>query len=251
MFIDYLLHIKGIKILETVLQVVVLYNFIQFIKQTNVYYLLAYFLNTVLFLGLALIFYDLDLVAIILWIVYGGVIIIFFLYSLMWYETARSFYYSSKARLLSYGVSFGFVGLLMYIFNLELSTEMINLPIAQIMLVNYYEILNFDIYEELESLGWGLVYYSTFLFILISYLLFLACCTVVVLIINSRKIRYNSIDNYFNYIKNNSDLFYFNIYKTQNFYVQDYETTYQDSSTVKNFKVTNNFHSIRNFNRRV
>ena len=66
MFIDYLLHIKGIKILETVLQVVVLYNFIQFIKQTNVYYLLAYFLNTVLFLGLALIFYDLDLVAIIL-----------------------------------------------------------------------------------------------------------------------------------------------------------------------------------------
>ena len=83
MFIDYLLHIKGVKILEAVLQVVVLYNFIQFIKQKNVYYLLAYFLNTILFLGLALIFYDLDLVAIVLWIVYGGVIIIFFLYSLM------------------------------------------------------------------------------------------------------------------------------------------------------------------------
>jgi len=251
MFIDYLLHIKGVKILEAVLQVVVLYNFIQFIKQKNVYYLLAYFLNTILFLGLALIFYDLDLVAIVLWIVYGGVIIIFFLYSLMWYETARSFYYSSKARLLSYGFSFGFLGLIMYILNLELSTEIINLPVTQIMLINYYEILNFDIYEELESLGWGLVYYSTFLFILISYLLFLACCTVVVLIINSRKIRYNSIDNYFNYIKNNSDLFYFNIYKNQNFYVQDYETTYQDSGAIKNFKVSNCFHSIRNFNRRV
>ena len=212
---------------------------------------MAYFLNTILFLGLGLIFYDLDLVVIILWIVYGGVIIIFFLYSLMWYETARLFYYNSKSRLFSYGVSFSFFLLIMYYFNLELSNETVNLPLAQVILVNYYEILNFDIYEELESLGWGIVYYTTFLFVLISYLLFLACCTVVVLIINSKKIRYTSIDNYFNYIKNNSDLFYFNIYKTQNFYVQDYETTYQESSTVKNFKVSHTFHSIRNFNRRV
>lgn len=251
MFIEYLLHLKGIKFLETLLQVTVLYNFIQFIRQKNIYYLLAYFLNTILFLGLVLIFYDLDLVAIILWVVYGGVIIIFFLYSLMWYENARLIYYNSKSRLFTYGISCGFFGLIMYYFNLEFSTETINLPLAQLTLVNYYEILNFDIYEELEGLGWGLVYYTTFLFILISYLLFLACCTVVVLIINSKKIRYVGIDNYFNYIKNNSDLFYFNIYKNQNFYVQDYETTYQDSGTVKNFKVSHNFHSMRNFNRRV
>ena len=60
--------------------------------------MLAYFLNFNLFLGIYLVLYDLDLLAIILWIVYGGIIIIFFMYSLMWGELSNFFLFSKNLK---------------------------------------------------------------------------------------------------------------------------------------------------------
>lgn len=62
----YFTNLKALNILEFFLQITLFYNFVQLLRQTNFYFLLAYFLTFILFLGIQLIIYSLDLVAIIL-----------------------------------------------------------------------------------------------------------------------------------------------------------------------------------------
>ena len=66
MLFEYFLHIDNVSFFEFIIQIVLFYNTVQIIKQNNFYYILAYFLNFILFLGLYLIIFDLDIICIIL-----------------------------------------------------------------------------------------------------------------------------------------------------------------------------------------
>nr|QIB71974.1 NADH dehydrogenase subunit 6 [Gruberia lanceolata] len=246
---DLIFHVKGVNFLEFILQIILLYNLIQILRQDNFYYMLGYFLNFILFLGINFVMYDLDIVAIILWIVYGGVIIIFFIYSMMWIDYTKFYSISSKLTLLQYFIICFFIIFIIFFFSIEFTNESENLVIYQIFWNNYYEILQLDLNEELDILGWGVLYYSTFYFLIISYFLFLACCCVVFIIISTRKIKYKNAYTNYNYIFKNQYLYNFTIYRYQYFYLQDYENTYKLNSVNKNFKISNKFYKVKTFKR--
>ena len=59
-------YFKDINFVEIIFQTIILYNIYQLFRQTNFYYLLSYFFLTIIYLGIFLIIYDLDLNCIIL-----------------------------------------------------------------------------------------------------------------------------------------------------------------------------------------
>ena len=106
MLTEYLLSLYTINIFEFIIQIILFYNLIQIIRQNNFYYLLSYFLLFIFYLGIYLILFDMDIACIILWILYGGVLIIFFIFSLMWFENIKNFKYTSSYKYIYYLISF-------------------------------------------------------------------------------------------------------------------------------------------------
>ena len=60
------IYLKELNIVEVIFQVILLYNITQLLKQINFYYLISYFFLSLIYLGIFLIIYDLDLNCIIL-----------------------------------------------------------------------------------------------------------------------------------------------------------------------------------------
>lgn len=244
----YITNLKALNLLEFFLQITLFYNFIQLLRQSNFYFLLAYFLTFILFAGIQLIVYDLDLVAIILWIIYGGVIIIFFVYSLMWVDFSKNEYYSNRFKLFYYGfVNFSIFSIF-YFLNLE---EGFEFKFLTFRYFDFYLLLTQSNLEELEGLGWSLIYFTTAFFLLLSYFLFVVCCTAITIVINSKKIKYNTQEDYINYFKQFIVKFNFNFYKVQNFFVQDYDSLYRTYINNKIFKIDTKFHGKRYLYKRV
>lgn len=151
MLLEYILYLKKVNIFEFFIQIILLYNLVQLFKQVNFFFTLAYFLNFVIFVGFSMIIYDLDLGAIILWIIYGGVIIIFFLYAIMWIDALKVNIFFFDFRIFQYGF-FIFYLLFFYLYSVVDFESFLYFE-YNYLFINYYEILNFDIYEELEMLG--------------------------------------------------------------------------------------------------
>jgi hypothetical protein len=238
----YFTNLKALNILEFFLQITLFYNFVQLLRQTNFYFLLAYFLTFILFLGIQLIIYSLDLVAIILWIIYGGVIIIFFVYSLMWVDFSKNEYYSNKFKLFYSGFINFFVFLFFYFLNLE---EGFEFKLLTFRYFDFYLLLNQSNLEELEGLGWSLIYFTTSFFLLLSYFLFVVCCTAITIVLNAKKIKYNNQEDYVTYFKNFITKFNFNFYKIQNFFIQDYDSLYKIYTNNRISKIDTKFHGNR------
>lgn len=248
MFLEYITSLYVLNIAEFLLQIALFYNFVQLLRQYNFYFLLAYFLTFVVFSGIQLIVYDLDLVAIVLWIIYGGVIIIFFIYSLMWVDFAKNEYYSNKFKLfyysfISFSTFFSF-----YLLGLDSGYETC---VITFKYFDFYMLLNQINIEELEGLGWSLIYFTTAFFLMLSYFLFLVCCTSIVIVINSKKIKYNSQEDYINYFRNFIVKFNFNFYKVQNFFVQDYDILRRFLINFKVFGINTVFHGSSFLSKRV
>lgn len=151
MLLEYVIYLKKINFFEFFFQIILIYNFIQILKQNNFFFTLAYFLNFIVFIGLSMLFYDLDLGAIILWIIYGGVVIIFFLYSIMWVEILKLNIFFLDNRLVYY-LSF-YIYIYILIFDVLIDTHIMFSYEIIYNMTFYFDILNFDIYEELELLG--------------------------------------------------------------------------------------------------
>lgn len=190
-----------------------------------------------------------DLNSVILWIIYGGLCIIFFIYSLMWFEIFKNFYKLIKIKINMYIYIFLFV----LIFYILLNSKNLNITfyLNNNFFLNYYELNIKNNIQELEMLGWGIIYYSTIIFIIISYFLLLNCFIIFIIINNIKKIKNNTLNYYYIFFFKNKNLYYFNIIKNQNFFIQDYENTYQHYALNKNFKINNFFHQIKNIKRRV
>ena len=240
------IYIKEINLFEIIFQIILLYNITQLLKQSNFYYLISYFFITIIYLGIFLIVYDLDLNCVILWIIYGGICIIFFTYSLMWFEVFKNFY--KNVNYLKKNIFYIFF-LIVIFFNYRHYN--IDYFLKNTYYINYYLENELNKIQELEILGWGLIYYSTFIFILFSYFLLINCITITILNNNNKKIKNNLLNYYYVYLLKNKDLYYLSYMKNQHFFVQDYENNNQNFSTTKNFKVTNYYHQIKNIKRRV
>lgn len=240
------LYLNEINLVEIIFQVILLYNITQLLKQINFYYLISYFFITIIYLGIFLILYDLDLNCVILWIIYGGICIIFFVYSLMWFEVLKVFYknitYIKKNIFLIFILIISFFYYKFYKINYYLSNN---------LYINYYLNSELNKIQELEILGWGLIYYTTFIFVLFSYFLLINCIIITILNNNNKKIKTNLLNYYYLYFLKNNNLYYLSFIKNQHFFIQDYENNIQNNSTVKNFKITNYFHQIKNIKRRV
>jgi hypothetical protein len=240
---QYFLNLDNINLSEYLLQAIVMYNIGQLFFCLNFFYLLAYFINLNIYMGLYLIIYDLDIFALILWLIYGGVVIIFFIYSLLWVETENINFFKKIFKNLFY-IYLVFLSLF-YFITLEL------FPVTQVrffsnFFLNYYSTLLFDIYEELDNLGFLLIYLGTAYFIIMSYILLFACCVVIVIISNAKKLKY------IQYYQENISEFNAHISKTLIKY-QNY--IFQDLSIVKNSKkfigILINYSKIKNSFRRV
>lgn len=250
MITEYLALLNKLSVLEFFLQAIICYNFWKIITTSNFYYILAYFFLFILFNGILLIFFECDLIAILLWIVYFGVLIIFFIYSLIWYDSDKHL----KQNYFSYSINLYFLLILfffiLFLWNFNIIST-IDLDFLSISYVNYYELLYLNLNEELDGLGYAIIMYSSFNFLICTYILFLACCASVALILNSKKIKYWIFYCYLNLLKLKTKMTNIMIYKQQNFFIQDYETTYQLYSLNKNYKIINKFHRLKNFKRRI
>lgn len=60
------IYLRDINLVEVIFQVILLYNITQLLKQINFYYLISYFFLTLVYFGIFLIIYDLDLNCVIL-----------------------------------------------------------------------------------------------------------------------------------------------------------------------------------------
>lgn len=200
-------------------------------------------------MGIFLIVYNLDLNAIILWIIYGGLCIIFFIFSLIWFEIFKNYYKISQIRGNFYLIVLLLSIIIYYLINLNVLN--FEFYLKNNLYISYYKFILKSNLRELEMLGWGLIFYSTFIFLIISYSLLLNCLIIIIIINNSKKIKNNLINNYLIFFIKNKDIFYLNYIKNQKFFIQDYENTYQQNTIIKNFKIINLSHKINNIQGRV
>lgn len=247
LLLEYLFCFKYTSLFEFFIQVIVIYNLIQIFKQVNFFYMLAYFINFTVFVGLSMILCDLDLGAIILWVIYGGVIIIFFLYATMWSEIMKSFLRFFDYQMFYY-LSFIFV--MYYFINLIIEYEFL-IQVWHLRYFQVYSLLADDTYEELETLGASFFFFSLFYFILSTVALVVSCICVVVIIINLKKFKAHSFVSYLSLSKNNVALFQVLLLKNQHFFNQEYDSTYLRNSFTKVFKISVKFHRNKLNYRRV
>ena len=247
--IFYTFHLNFLNLTEFFLQTIIIYNSLQILKNNNFYYVYFYFLINLIYICIFLITYDMDLNSIILLIIYGGLMIIFLVYSIMWLEIFKNFYKLIKFKNNLVYFIIMFFTFIYYVKNTSFFSFIYFLFINSY--INFYQFNSKNLTKELEILGWGLLYYTSFIFLIISYFLFLNCLVVVTIINNSKKLKNNFLGFYFVYFLKNKNLFFFNIIKSQYFFIQDYENIYQKNTLIKNFKIINHYHQVKVVRRRV
>ena len=216
MLIEYVYHITEQSFEEFVIQAVVLYCLSKITSQNNFYFLLAYFFLLLLFSGVLLVFNECDLSAILLWIVYFGVLIIFFLYSLMWFEVDKVSKYNTDLQNFLWK-NYAYL-LILLLFITTITTKFRVVCLTPIFFIDYYSLLNLDMLEELEPLGLGIINHTTFLFLLNTYMLFLTCCCVIHIIIIAKQLKYYSVNLFYQYYSRLELLSDFLVYKNQFFF---------------------------------
>jgi hypothetical protein len=157
------------------------------------------------------------------------------MYTLLWSELSNFLVFPKNFKTVSLVLVF-----IIYINSYEL-INFFDIQLFNSVYDCYYSLLNIDNTEELDNLGWLLLYVSTYYFLLVIYLLLFSCCSLILIILNSKKIRY-----YF-YLQNavNSEL---SLLKFQNFYLQDFYSLKRNNKY--NYTINNNFCKFKpNFRR--
>ena len=160
----------------------------------------------------------------------------------MWVDFSRNEYYSNKFKLFYYGFINFFLFFIFYFLNLE---EGFEFKFLRFRYFDFYLLLNQSNLEELEGLGWSLIYFTTSFFFIIILFFICCCCTAITIVINSKKIKYNTQEDYINYFRSFIVKFNFNFYKVQNFFIQDYDSLYRTYINNKILKIDTKFHGKR------
>lgn len=242
MWMLHFLFIDASKLFEFALQFIIFYNFFQILKQKNFYIMLSYFFSFILYLGVVFIMYNCDIAVAMLWIIYGGVIVIFFVYSLMWFEVSRYNWGPSMPPMALYSLIVSLFIFFIYFFSLDFDV------FNYLNDLNFYVdtrtlALNFDLIKELQLIGDGLLFHTSLLFLLSMYFLFFGCLSVVVIILISKRLnKFNSANLETQVRKNLIDNLL--VQKHQEFFIQDIENTFLTRSVVKHNRLSSKFHKI-------
>ncbi len=186
---------RGGGFVHIALEVGILYNFAQLIRQSNTIYFLAYKLFLILYLGCWLIYFDLDIYALFLWMVYGSFIAIVFVFLLMWTDVTREGEDLGVYRVFLWG-GCAFIAVLSFLLiNIGNWGEWVDFPLIFRRRLNFYEMLVMSGEGELEVLGWGFGFENIAGTLCGAIVLTLACFVVVVIILNARRLRAITLDN--------------------------------------------------------
>lgn len=158
------------------------------LKQKNVVTFLGYKTLAVIYIGWWLVLQNQDILALILWIVYGSFIVIMFVFSFLWLDTKNPLriYLTTMTQIAGSAP----IILMTAIFFLSGFTKPSTNSVFQVVWLNYYELLHLHNSEEIEALGWALSTDQTFPTSLVSLLLTLACIASIVVVINSKKFKW-------------------------------------------------------------
>lgn len=165
--------------------IIAAYVVVTMLKQTSTVSFLGYKLLFIIYTGWCLVYHSLDILALILWIVYGSFIVVMFIFSFLWLDTKHPLriHYLSPQHL---NMLTAIIISLVFVLSLRNACYVSNL-VFTVHWINHYELLHLHNSEEIECLGWALSTDNTLPTVLISALLTTACITAIVIIINAKK----------------------------------------------------------------
>lgn len=102
-FYLYQLNWHGWSVL--ILEFLVCYNVYQLVRQVQLVYFLMYQLLFIIYAGILLVYFGLDIFAFILWIVYGSFIAVVFILSFVWVDTTYFRFYALTQSRLGWGLA--------------------------------------------------------------------------------------------------------------------------------------------------
>lgn len=188
MLLAYTSQLSWINIANLLLLTICTYNLYQLVKQQYVIYFLGYKMLFLVYLGWWLIATNLDIAALILWIVYGSFIVVVFIFTFLWLDVSKltTFYNHIKISkqnilIMFFCIMFGFA-ITNYLDSFSYYWT--------IAWVDYYTILNLQRTAEIECLGWIVSVVHPFLVIITSIILSITCVVCVVLVIASKKTKW-------------------------------------------------------------
>lgn len=161
-----------------ILELILVYCIYQFSHQVQAVYLISYKFIILFYLAFIFIYTDNDFAALLIWMIYGGFLSIFFILSLAWLDLS---FYRFQSKI--YWYNYIIIGLAFY-YSVHFSQMAI---LWDLIFINYYELLILDYDEELEILGLGIGLENWLLIIIISLMLTVICLLIVIIIISGRK----------------------------------------------------------------
>lgn len=238
MLIIYLLQFRFENLIIFLLEFLILYNLYQLINQIHLVYLLGYKFIILFYIGITLIYVDLDIFALIMWMIYGSFLVVCFIMSFNWVEAT---YYLFLERGNYYWITLLVILVLFIIIGvqIELVNETREISIWCLNLTSCYEISIIDFEEELEVLGWGLGFDNFFVLLLMSFILTMVCIYMIYLICAAKKSKLKNYMIFYYSFFQQRNINKFMYLRVQNIYIQNLSKSY---NLKRNFKL---FHKLR------
>ncbi len=195
------------------------YLLLSMFRQTTLFHFLGYKTLFLIYLGWWLVSLKLDILALILWIVYGSLIVVFFIFAFFWLHTPHTppaQKLSPKLQALTTNI----------IITLTTLTGLNALLVYKNILfvtpwINYYELCYLHNSEEIESLGWTLSINNPAATLLISLALTLTCLTAIAWILNSKKNKWTTLKRRTNLVQPETPILATGV-RRQTPFLQDY-----------------------------
>ncbi len=218
--------------LKLLLFCLILYNLWQLLQQTQLTFFLGYKILLLFYVGVALIYFDLDILAFILWIVYGSFIVVIFILSFMWFNITLT---TASSSLNSRSIFFIAALVIGLFFTLKVIAHTNHWQLLLISsIVNYYELANLQNTEELECLGWGISQDNSSNAIIATILLTIASITAIATVICAKRNKWLSRNFLLKFTKSNLNLYKTTV-RTQRLYQQERNNLVRTNRTVKIF----------------
>lgn len=225
-------QLNQISFITLIIHFLVIYNLYQLIQQTQLTYFLGYKLLLLIYIGWILIYYDLDILAFVLWIVYGSFIVVIFIFSFMWLNLNIT----EEANTIINKLDIFMITLFTTVIIFSKATHIIFQ--WHIFLtagwINYYELLGSHQTEELESLGWGLGVENPLSTLMVSLLLTFSSVTAIIIVVIAKKNKWASRNIILKSLKSSHKTFFAGI-RTQHFYQQEKNNMIRLNKIVKSF----------------
>lgn len=210
----YLTYLSWHIAIIILLHACLIFSIYQILQQQQVIYLLLYQLLFLVYGSLCLVYYNIDINAIVLILVYGGFIAVVVILSFFWTNYTVSQQYFTPRSSYIYYIFIIFLCLFNFLsFNTSIFLQC---GLWNLVYINYYELSGLDTQAELEVAGWGIGLNTSGL-VIISIALSITCIAFIFIVLRGRELHIST--RYYSTLAN--DIFIY--LRTQNNYMQDYK----------------------------